>query len=104
VTPPLAQSGPSALLRPRTLVSSPLTPQPRIHSIDAQPQQPPPQHPPAAGTNRPDGPEDAPAESATVESSRTVSSCPDGHVAGSADAVMGLLSSKVAEHSRQRNS
>lgn len=39
-----------------------------------------------------------------VESSRTVSSCPSGQVAGSRDALIGLLTSKVAEHSWQRNS
>jgi len=39
-----------------------------------------------------------------VESSRTVSSCPDGHCAVSLDALIGLLTSKVVKHSRQRNS
>lgn len=71
-------------------------------SLD-QLQQPPPQHPVAGAVARPVGPGVAP-DNATVESSRTVSLCPDGHCAGSREAVIGRVSSKVVEHSRQRNS
>jgi hypothetical protein len=77
---------------------------------DAQPQQPPPQHPPAGNgaAARPVwlevAPDSAPTESATVESNRTVSPCPEGQAAGSPDAVIGRLTSNVAEHSRHRNS
>ena len=71
----------------------------------AQPQQPPPQQPPlgAGGALRPELPELAP-DNAIVESSRTVSSCPTGQAAGSRDTLIGLLTSKVVRHSRQRNS
>ncbi len=71
----------------------------------AQPQQPPPQHPPpeAGGALLPELLEAAP-DSATVESSRTVSSCPAGQAAGSRETLIGLLTSKVVRHSRQRNS
>ncbi|KUF20049.1 hypothetical protein AT728_28095 [Streptomyces silvensis] len=41
---------------------------------------------------------------ATVESSFTVSSWPEGQVAGAADSAMGRLSSKVVPQGRQRYS
>jgi hypothetical protein len=41
---------------------------------------------------------------ATVESSLTVSPWPCGHVAGSAEAVIGRLTSKVSPQARHRNS
>ena len=66
----------------------------------AQPQQPPLG---AGGALRPELPELAP-DNAIVESSRTVSSCPTGQAAGSRDTLIGLLTSKVVRHSRQRNS
>jgi hypothetical protein len=47
---------------------------------------------------------EAEPDSATVESSRTVSSFPHGQVAPSREALIGLSTSKVALHSRQRNS
>jgi hypothetical protein len=69
--------------------------------VAAQPQQPPPQQPPP-----PAGAGAAPARppTATVDSSFTVSSCPDGHGAGSPEASMGRVTSKVSRHSRQRKS
>ena len=65
------------------------------------PQQPPPQHPPPpAGAG---AAEDAPLTE-TVESSLTVSSWPEGQVAGSPEAVIGRETSKVSPHARQRKS
>ena len=77
---------------------------PRAASVagrEGQPQpQLPPQHPPPArGAGSA-----APRVSATVESSRTVSGCPSGQVAGSDDALIGRCSTKVAPQERQRNS
>jgi hypothetical protein len=43
-------------------------------------------------------------ERATVDSSLTVSVWPAGQDAGSPDALIERLTSKVPEHSRQRNS
>ena len=43
-------------------------------------------------------------DKAIVDSNRTVSSCPAGQLAGSRDALIGLLTSNVVRHSWQRNS
>jgi hypothetical protein len=55
-----------------------------------------------------DGPGEAPdappRPTATVESSRTVSSWPLGQLAGSPDAAIGRLTSNVSPQARQRNS
>jgi len=61
-------------------------------------QHPPPQHPPPPP---PDGPEALPV-TATEESSFTVSSWPQGQVAGSLASAIGRLSSNVESHVRQR--
>jgi hypothetical protein len=42
--------------------------------------------------------------SASVESTRTVSVCPAGHGAGSAESAMGRVTSKVSAQSRHRKS
>ena len=73
------------------------------HDLVGQPQQPPPQQPPPpAGASA--GPAPARPPTATVDSSFTVSSCPAGHGAGSPEASMGRLTSKVSPHWRQRKS
>jgi hypothetical protein len=70
-----------------------------------QPQQPPPQQPPppppARGAG--DGAAAVPP-TATVDSSFTVSSWPDGQAAGAADSAIGRLSSNVSPQVRQRYS
>lgn len=72
----------------------------------AQPQQPPPQHPPPPPP--PEGgagaAEEAEPPTATVESSFTVSSCPEGQEAGPDDSAIGRLSSNVSPQGRQRYS
>ena len=52
---------------------------------------------------RGEAPDPAPTTD-TVESSFTVSACPNGHGAGALDSAMGRLSSKVCSQSRQRYS
>jgi hypothetical protein len=71
-----------------------------------QPQQPPPQQPPppaeAALAER-DPPDDTPV-TATVRSSRTVSSWPFGQGAGSSMFAIERITSKVSPQERQRTS
>ena len=71
--------------------------------VQPQPQAPPQQPPPPPGALR--------AESAlarppteTVESSRTVSSCPCGQVHGADDSLIGRVRSKVSPQARHRYS
>jgi hypothetical protein len=64
---------------------------------EPQPQAPP-QHPPPAGAAPPAEPDPV---SATVVSSLTVSSWPSGQRAGSADWLIGRLTSNSEAHSRQ---
>lgn len=69
-----------------------------------QPQQPPPQQPPPA-PGRGAGP--APVADpviATVDSSFTVSSWPEGQLAGADDSLIGRDSSKASPHARHRYS
>lgn len=68
-----------------------------------QPQAPPQQPPPADGSADPAAPVERPV-TAIVDSSFTVSECPDGQVAGSDDSAMGRDCSNVAPHARQRYS
>jgi len=70
----------------------------------AQEQQPPPQQPPPPPpAGRGAGAEDRPVPvTATVDSSFTVSSCPDGQVAGADASLIGRDTSNVDPQARQR--
>jgi hypothetical protein len=46
----------------------------------------------------------APVETATIENSFTVSSCPLGHAIGADDSAIGRVFSNVSPHARQRYS
>jgi hypothetical protein len=73
------------------------------HGI-AYEQHPPPQHaPPACGAALADE-DTAPVETATIENSFTVSSCPLGHAIGADDSAIGRVFSNVSPHARQRYS
>lgn len=53
---------------------------------------------------RPGAPADAAPTEAKVESRRTVSACPSGHVAGAEDSAIERFSAKTVSQVRQRNS
>jgi hypothetical protein len=67
-----------------------------------QPQQPPPQQPPPVAPAETPAVARPPTATAMVESSFTVSSCPDGHVTGSAAAWIDRLISNVSPQWRHR--
>lgn len=73
---------------------------PRQRQPQAPPQQPPPPVPLALAWPAPA----ARPPTATVESSRTVSSCPLGQVQGADDSLIGRVCSKVSPQARHRYS
>ncbi|GHA91767.1 hypothetical protein GCM10010392_17690 [Streptomyces clavifer] len=72
--------------------------------VAVQPQQPPPQQPPPPPADGAGADDAAEPPTATVESSFTVSSCPEGQEAGAEDSAMGRLTSNVSSQGRQRYS
>jgi hypothetical protein len=77
--------------------------------VAPQPQQPPPQQPPESGAERDALPRSLslprlPTSAPAIDSIRTVSSWPFGHVAGSPEAIISRCSVNVWPHERHRNS
>lgn len=75
-----------------------------VGPLQAQVQQPPPQHPPPAGSAPPDIGSSAPLPRAISDGSRAESSAPQVQVTGASASVVGRSSSNVSPHVRQRYS